>query len=680
LVTPADWEFRKSTRTVSSIASLGDHIDQTAGGIIDQKGENNIYGTAQSPETQAGSTKYRIIYVKYKGTDTPIKDCSFIQFFDTPDRATQVQWAFDPLSSHPLVGRPFIKLDGIDDNIDCGDQAALWSQSKTKFSFSIWISANAWGNGGALDIVRHDSSSNHRFVLESVGSNNLEFNIKNSGGTIIRAGAGSSITLRDWHYVTCTYDNSLVSQNLKIYVDGVLKGTADLTEAISLTGVLKIGSSTDPSPACYVKDFRYWVNKALTQSEITDIYNGAGDGITPSYWLKMNEDTGNPVDTISGSLVGTLTAGAAWASSQALTNENTAPFGSVTYQDVSNDVPSPANIGDFKTNQYIPVILKYILAASSLEVSIENDTSDFRLYYGIQSNQGGGGGEGGGTPPSSVTDTVIIYNADWDGNTKTAEMVADAQEESPVLVLSGGDNSYATSESGFYQRIKPVDDNQGSSIRFETAIGNHDDENNKLSETFAHFGYTVGYYSFQIENVHVLVLDSENSPTGATQVNFAENDLKNARLDSNIDWIIVVFHRPFYTANSKHDPDESNMRATYQPKFDTYKVDLVLQGHNHNIQRTFPVTNKAHNDPNIVTTSQGPYTGWQGVIFVIDGTGGHDSGSALYSLGNSPAFNAYQQNSKNMNLKIALSNNGKTLTCSFINQEGGVEHSWIMTR
>ena len=248
------------------------------------------------------------------------------------------------------------------------------------------------------------------------------------------------------------------------------------------------------------------------------------------------------------------------------------------------------------------------------------------------------------------------------------------------MVITGGDNVYASSADQFLAKVKSIDDNQGSSTILEVAIGNHDDDSDIINDLKSHFGYTNTYHSHRIGNIFILILDSENSPTGAAQVNFAKAELAAARSDNTVDWIIVDFHRPIYTGNSNHSADEAGMRTTYMPIFQQYKVDLVLQAHNHNIQRTYPVIDDAANDPEIMQNDAGPYANWKGVIFVIDGTGVHDAGGNLYSISNSPAFNAYQNDSSNMNLKIATSNNGKTLTCSFITTGGSTEHSWIMTR
>ena len=44
-------------------------------------------------------------------------------------------------------------------------------------------------------------------------------------------------------------------------------------------------------------------------------------------------------------------------------------------------------------------------------------------------------------------------------------------------------------------------------------------------------------------------------------------------------WTAVVFHHPFYSIRPTRD--NARMRSTFKPLFDKYKVDIVLQGHDH---------------------------------------------------------------------------------------------------
>ena len=49
-------------------------------------------------------------------------------------------------------------------------------------------------------------------------------------------------------------------------------------------------------------------------------------------------------------------------------------------------------------------------------------------------------------------------------------------------------------------------------------------------------------------------------------------------------WVILTFHYPIYSASKGRD--NSELRALWQPIFDRFKVDLVLQGHDHSYARS----------------------------------------------------------------------------------------------
>ena len=73
----------------------------------------------------------------------------------------------------------------------------------------------------------------------------------------------------------------------------------------------------------------------------------------------------------------------------------------------------------------------------------------------------------------------------------------------------------------------------------------------------------------------------EDVPLDTEQYQFVVNVLEktNNNNNSSIDWIIVIFHKPFYSSLSSHI-QEYIMREKYQPVFNKYEVDIVLQGHN----------------------------------------------------------------------------------------------------
>ena len=66
------------------------------------------------------------------------------------------------------------------------------------------------------------------------------------------------------------------------------------------------------------------------------------------------------------------------------------------------------------------------------------------------------------------------------------------------------------------------------------------------------------------------------------QVAWLENVLSSR--DKSIRWTVITFHHPIYS--SAKNRDNKGLRDAWQPIFDKFKVDLVLQGHDHTYART----------------------------------------------------------------------------------------------
>ena len=131
---------------------------------------------------------------------------------------------------------------------------------------------------------------------------------------------------------------------------------------------------------------------------------------------------------------------------------------------------------------------------------------------------------------------------------------------------------------------------------------------------------------YHLINTEVIV---EDIPVETEQYKFAVNDLENANNNSSIDWIIVAFHKPIYSSLTSHI-QEYIMREKYQPVFDNYGVDIVLQGHNHLYDRTLPLKFNPNNISNpIIDESNNRITNKflnpEGSIFSVIGLGGRSS-------------------------------------------------------
>jgi len=117
------------------------------------------------------------------------------------------------------------------------------------------------------------------------------------------------------------------------------------------------------------------------------------------------------------------------------------------------------------------------------------------------------------------------------------------------------------------------------------------------------------YYSFTWGQVHFVILDS-NGTISPEELQWLETDLARTRTL----WKVAVFHHPPYSCGM-HGSSEYP-RNRFAPLFERYGVDLVLNGHDHHYERTYPLLQGAVTD-----SARSEYRNPRGVIYVVTGGG-----------------------------------------------------------
>lgn len=103
-------------------------------------------------------------------------------------------------------------------------------------------------------------------------------------------------------------------------------------------------------------------------------------------------------------------------------------------------------------------------------------------------------------------------------------------------------------------------------------------------------------YSYNYGNAHFVVLDSQEDEEttiakGADilepQKKWLDTDLSTAAQNPNIKFTFVFFHKtPYY---NKANRANTAVKNAFTPIFDKYHVDVVFNGHDHGVSRTFPI-------------------------------------------------------------------------------------------
>jgi predicted MPP superfamily phosphohydrolase len=262
----------------------------------------------------------------------------------------------------------------------------------------------------------------------------------------------------------------------------------------------------------------------------------------------------------------------------------------------------------------------------------------------------------------------FVAAGDFGCSVEANSAVSNMVKKNPQIVLALGDLSYERSPNCWLDAISPLD----SSGKVKIAFGDHDMTNElfKYDTYLKHFNLTKPYYSFNHNNVHFLAMATAKNniipyAVNSQQYEFVRNDLKMAHENKSIDWIIVYSFRPFYSSNSTH-PAEEQLRDFYHSLFDTYGVDLVLQAHNHNYQRTYPITfnNPSPSYPIISDKQKYNFSNPKAPIFVTVGTGG----APLYNF-SSQSPNTITQFAQYgiLNVDIEKLQKSNTLTGTFYN-------------
>jgi hypothetical protein len=92
-------------------------------------------------------------------------------------------------------------------------------------------------------------------------------------------------------------------------------------------------------------------------------------------------------------------------------------------------------------------------------------------------------------------------------------------------------------------------------------------------------------YSFDHGNVHIVCIDANIyvQPFEQDFLNWLENDLKSSKAK----WKIVNYHQPGFNSSNAHYSQQ--WMRVLSPVFERSGVDLVLNGHVHNYQRSHPL-------------------------------------------------------------------------------------------
>jgi hypothetical protein len=245
----------------------------------------------------------------------------------------------------------------------------------------------------------------------------------------------------------------------------------------------------------------------------------------------------------------------------------------------------------------------------------------------------------------------------------------------PLFHLLNGDLAYANVSDAPVETWTSFFTNNMRSARHRPwmpAPGNHENEVGNGPQGYLSYqtrfelpdngsaGFRGNWYAFTVGSVRVISLNNDDVclqdggfstyrrdhlpgyPDGhdpyihgysrGLQRSWLAAELAAARQSAGIDWIVVFMHQPAMSSAHFNGAD-LGIRQEILPLFDRYGVDLVLAGHEHHFERTFPVRGilpgsalltpaPQGSDPDVMDTRDG-------FVHMIIGGGGNSTPTAL---------------------------------------------------
>lgn len=249
-------------------------------------------------------------------------------------------------------------------------------------------------------------------------------------------------------------------------------------------------------------------------------------------------------------------------------------------------------------------------------------------------------------PQTHAATFTFTAAGDYDGNSNTNTVLNGIKNSGAQFNIAVGDFRYdsQSSPAGWNSYVQGI---VGASFPFELISGNHDASSidQYTASMPDRIGGIVGQYGKEYyfdyppsSPIARFILTAPNEiysyPAGSTHYNFVSTAIDDARA-KGIKWVIAGMHKNCITSATK----SCEIGADLMNLLINKRVDLVLQGHDHNLQRSKQLTCAVINSYNssCVANAGSSLTKGAGTVFIIVGTGGQ----GLYSINSGDPENQY---------------------------------------
>lgn len=254
-----------------------------------------------------------------------------------------------------------------------------------------------------------------------------------------------------------------------------------------------------------------------------------------------------------------------------------------------------------------------------------------------------------GTPPAGLPPPGGGLGAPAAAGTTTA-----VERVAPLFHLVVGDLSYANLAQDRVATWLRFWENTTRSARHRPwmpAAGNHENELGNGSLGYAAYQAFVEvpavggqtpttrglWYAFTAGSVRVVVLHGDDLAlqdggdsyihgySGGAQLAWLDGELADARLDPDVDWVVVCLHQVSMSTADRANGADLGLRRDLLPVLDSHDVDLVLCGHEHHYERSHPVHGQADTPtltPLVAATDIDRIDATKGTVHLLLGGGG----------------------------------------------------------
>ncbi|SFR61831.1 LamG-like jellyroll fold domain-containing protein [Halogeometricum limi] len=193
-----------------------------------------------------------------------------------------------------VFGTAASEFDGASSRVDIDDNMDV---SGSEMTISLWVNADTW-EGTANDMrfvskTTSSSNSDHYWMFSEAQDQQLRFRLKTGGSTTkLVAPSGTSLTSGTWIHAVATYDGS----QMRIYKNGNEVASTSKSGNIDTSTSVPVALGSNPQDFGTLDgrldEVRIY-DRALSQSEIDDLYDARNGGSYTSDWKEGSLDASN---------------------------------------------------------------------------------------------------------------------------------------------------------------------------------------------------------------------------------------------------------------------------------------------------------------------------------------------------------------------------------------------------